>query len=229
MRSSTEPRKNMRGIRRVTALGVIVSGLVLLTGTACNIVTPVAYAINGPGKIKKVTSLDPERSYVIFIDDPSSKVASRRLRAEIANTAQETLLKKGIVTNMIDGRSTFAVATGERYGERLSIQEIGQSVGADVVIYALLTNFTLGEDVGTYRPMASLQVKLIDSKTGDRIWPPEQGAMYPLRVNMPQKPGMVPATASEMQKAQQELAEYTGVALAQMFFDVEVPFSNRRR
>lgn len=219
----------MHRIRLATTLGVIVASVVLLTIPACNIVTPVAYAINGPGKIKKVTTLDPERSYVIFIDDPSSKVASRRLRAEIANTAQETILKKGIVTNMIDGRSTFAAATGERYGERLSIQEIGQSVGADVVIYALLTDFTLGEDVGTYRPMASLQVKLIESDTGDRVWPPDVDTMYPMRVNMPQKPGMVPTTATELQKSQQELAEYTGTALAQMFFDVEVPFSNRRR
>lgn len=217
------------GLRGGWKLAALACGLGVLVTSGCNIVTPVAYAVAGPGKVKKVTELDPERSYVIFIDDPSSKVASRRLRSEIADTAQEALLKRGTVTNMIDGRSAFAAAVGERYGERMSIQEIGTSLKADVVIYALLTDFSLGAEVGTYRPTATLQVKLIDSATGDRIWPPQVGEMYPLRVTMPQKPGLAPSSAAEMQKAQQDLATYTGTALAQLFYDVDVNFSNRRQ
>ncbi len=216
---------NRRGAVRLMGC-VLAAATVLACG--CNIAAPVAYAITGPGKVKKVTSLDEERSYVIFIDDPSSKVASRRLRGEIATTAQDALLKRGVVKNMIDGRSAFTAASGERYGERLSVQEIGQSVKADVVIYALLTQFTLGEEIGTFRPSATLQVKLIESSTGDRIWPPDVETMYPLVVSMPQRPGMVPSTVSELQKAQQELADYSGLALAQMFYDVEVNRSNRR-
>lgn len=213
-----------RKVLRLTAC-LLAAATVLAFG--CNIVTPVAYAVAGPGKVKKVTSLDDERSYVIFIDDPSTKVASRRLRGEMATTAQEALLQRGTVKNMIDGRSAFTAASGERYGERLSVQEIGQSVKADVVIYALLTQFTLGEEIGTFRPSATFQVKLIDSATGDRIWPPDVDSMYPLVVTMPQRPGMAPSTMSELQKAQQELAEYSGKALAQMFYDVEVTRSNR--
>lgn len=216
--------KGRSGLR----LSACLAASMALVVCGCNIAAPVAYAITGPGKVRKVTSLDEDRSYVIFIDDPSSKVASRRLRGEIATRAQEALLKRGVVKNMIDGRSAFTAASGERYGERLSVQEIGQSVKADVVIYALLTQFTLGEDIGTFRPSATLQVKLIESSTGDRVWPPVMDAMYPLVVTMPQRPGMVPSTVNELQKAQQELAEYCGLALAQMFYDVEVNRSNRR-
>lgn len=217
------------GLRGGWTLAALTCGLAALAISGCNILTPVAYAVAGPGKVKKVTELDPERSYVIFIDDPSSKVASRRLRSDIADTAQESLLKRGTVKNMIDGRSAFAAAVGERYGERLSIQEIGTSLKADVVIYALLTDFSLGAEIGTFRPTATLQVKLIESETGNRIWPPEAGSMYPLRVIMPQKPGLAPSSAAEIQKAQQDLAEYTGNALAQLFYDVDVNFSNRRQ
>lgn len=215
---------NRHGPLRVAAC--LLAGLMVLVW-GCNVAAPVAYAIAGPGKVKKVTSLDDERSYVIFIDDPSSKVASRRLRGEIATTAQEALLQRGVVKNMIDGRSAFTAASGERYGERLSVQEIGQSVKADVVIYALLTQFTLGEEIGTYRPSATLQVKMIESSTGERVWPANVDTMYPLVVTMPQRPGMAPSTVGEVQKAQQELAEYSGKALAQMFYDVEVTRSNR--
>ncbi|RMH12143.1 MAG: hypothetical protein D6695_07545 [Planctomycetota bacterium] len=219
----------MLSTRRAVPFLVSAIALAALLIAGCNIVAPIAYAVHGPGKVKKVTTLDPERSYVIFVDDPSNKVASRRLRSAIVSTAQDKLLAQGVVTNIIDGRSAFAAAAGERYGERMSVQEIGQSVHADVVIYALLTNFSLGEEIGTFRPTATLHVKLIESETGNRIWPPEEGTMYPLHVNMPQRPGLAPSTTAEIYKAQQELAEYTGTALAQMFYDVQVNFSHRRR
>jgi hypothetical protein len=203
------------------ALGVLALG-------GCNIATPIAYAIQGPGKVKKVTTLDPERKHLVFVDDPSNKVSSRRLRGTIVDTAQDAMLQRGVVTDMIDGRSAFAAVSKERYGEPMSIVEIGESVGADVVIYALLTEFSLGAEVGTYRPTAVLQVKILDVHTGERIWPAGSDGTYPLRVQLPQEPGLAPTTTAELYKAQEALAVQAGTALAQMFYNVEAPRSARR-
>ncbi len=194
----------------------------------CNIVTPVFFAIHGPGKVKKVVSLDPELKHIIFVDDPSNKISSRRLRSTIVDTAQSILLQRETVVDMIDGRAAFAAVSKERYGEPLSIVEIGESVGADVVIYALLTEFSLGAEVGTFRPTAVMQVKILDVRSGQRMWPVGEKTYYPLRVNLPQKPGLAPSTTAEVYKAQQALAEQAGLALAQMFFNVEIPQSARR-
>jgi hypothetical protein len=194
----------------------------------CNIVTPVFFAVHGPGKVKKAVSLDPELKYIIFVDDPSNKTASRRLRSTIVDTAQSILLQRETVVEMIDGRAAFAAVSKERYSEPMSIVEIGESVGADIVIYALLTEFSLGAEVGTFRPTATMQVKILDVRSGDRIWPVGEKTSYPLRVNLPQKPGLAPSTTSELFIAQEALAEQAGLALAQMFFDVEIPQSARR-
>ena len=212
-------------IRLITVLAATAAAL---TATGCNIVAPVAYAVHGPGKVRKVTTLDDTLTYVIFIDDPSSKIASRRLRGTIADTAQETMLKKGVVKNMIDGRGALAGTAKERFGEKLSIEEIGQSVGADVVIYGLLTSFSMSGEVGGFTPNATLQVKIIDSKTGDRIWPQGEASIFPLYVTLPQKPGQAPTSTSQLYTAQEALAKQVGTALAEMFYDVEVTHSARR-
>jgi len=199
-----------------------------LSFAGCNIVTPVFFAIHGPGKVKKAVSLDPELKYIIFVDDPSNKIASRRLRSTIVETAQSTLLQRETVVSMIDGRAAFAAVAKERYGKPLSIVEIGESVGADVVIYALLTEFSLGAEVGTFRPTAVMQVKLLDVRSGERLWPQGEKTSYPLRVNLPQRPGLAPSSTGDIYKAQEALAQQAGLALAQMFFDVEIPQSARR-
>lgn len=206
----------------------IVAACGLLQASGCNIVTPIAYVVHGPGKVKKVATLDPAMTYVIFIDDPSSKISSRRLRSTIADTAQEDLLNRGVVTKMIDGRAAITSASNERYGERLSVQAIGAGVGADVVIYGLLTQFSMAGDAGGYQPSATLQVKIVDVNTGDRVWPFEsEEELFPLSITMPPKPGMAPTSTSSLYTAQEELSTQLGLALAQLFYDVEVPQSAR--
>jgi len=212
--------------RRRLAWSACAVATILLAG--CNVVTPVYYAVAGPGKVKKSATLDSELKHVIFVDDPANKVSSRRLRSTIVDTAQSALLARGTVKDMIDGRSAYAAVSKERYGEPLSIVEIGESVGADIVIYALLTEFSLGAEVGTYRPQAVLQVKIMDVRTGQRIWPASDSGTYPLRVTLPQKPGLAPSTTGELYAAQEELAGQAGRALAEMFYDVEVTRSSRR-
>ncbi len=211
-----------------TRLTILACALTALMVAGCNIATPIMYAVHGPGKVKKSVALDPELKYIIFVDDPSNKVASRRLRGTIVDSAQSQLLKRKLVAEVIDGRAAFAAVAKERYGDPLSIVEIGESVGADVVIYALMTEFSLGAEVGTYRPSAVAQVKLLNVNTGDRIWPAENLGAFPLRISMPQRPGLAPSTTAEVYKSQEALAQQTGLALAQMFYDVEVTDSARR-
>lgn len=218
-------RTHKAWIKRITLIAFTFTAMTI---AGCNIVTPIFFAVHGPGKVKKSVSLDAELKYIIFVDDPSNKIASRRLRSTIVDAAQDQILKRELVAEVIDGRAAFAAVAKERYGDPLSIVEIGESVGADVVIYALMTEFSLGAEVGTYRPSSVAQVKLLNVNTGERIWPAEDLGAFPLRVTLPQQPGLAPSTTAELYKAQEALAQQTGLALAQMFFDVEVTDSARR-
>lgn len=192
----------------------------------CNIVAPAAYAIHGPGKVDPVFALDKERTAVIFIDDPSSKVAQRRLRHSMADTASRTLLQKKVVNDVIDSRTILNAASKERHGDRMSITELGRAAGADVVIYAVVTNFSLTAEEGTFVPTTTMRVKIIDVAQGQRVWPASE-AGYLLEVRLPQRPSSLSQDRARL-NMESQLAERSGVALAQLFYRHEITESAAR-
>jgi hypothetical protein len=192
----------------------------------CNIVAPIAYAIHGPGNVEPVATLDPEKTVVYFIDDPSSKLAQRRLRYTMADVASRKLLEKEVVTDVLDSRTILNAASKERQGDRMSISELGKAVGAETVIYAVVTNFSLSAEQGTFVPVASLRVKIIEVADGRRTWPDSE-AGYLLEVRLAQRPSASGEDRGRL-AIETQLAEQTGLALAQLFYKHEITESALR-
>lgn len=206
-------------IQRIISTLCITAALCLIPG--CNVVTPIAYAVHGPEKVKPVFTLDEELKTVVFVDDPSSKITQRRMRYAIADRATNELLAKRVLVDMLDSRGVLTAASNERYGEQMSITELGQSVGADIVIYAVVTDFSLSPEAGAYIPRAELRVKIMDVAKGERIWPlSEMGHM--VHVQIPQRPGTNPGSKADKLEMEQALAQRAGQGLAQLFFKHEI-------
>jgi len=197
----------------------IAATLTMLPG--CNVVTPIAYAIHGPEKIDPVFTLDETLKTVVFVDDPSSRITQRRLRYSIADRATKELLAKRILVDMLDPRGILTAASNERYGEQMSISELGKSVGADIVIYAVVTDFSMSPEQGAYIPNAKLRVKVIDVAQGMRIWPSDETG-HLANIQIPQKTGTTPTTSGERLEVEQSLANRTGLGLAQLFYKHEI-------
>ena len=204
-----------------TVLLLLIAALALLPSPGCNIVTPVAYAIHGPGKVEPQYTLDETLRTVVFVDDPSSRMTQRRLRYSIAQNATKELLAKRILVDMIDPRGILTAASNEQYGQQMSITELGRSVDADIVIYAVVTDFSMSPEVGAYLPRASMRVKIMDTRTGERVWPADERG-HLMNVQMPQRPGTGPATTGDRVEIEQALADRAGLGLAQLFYKHEV-------
>lgn len=203
----------------IATLAAIVLALTLIPG--CNIATPIAFAIHGPEKVMPVFTLSEELKTVIFVDDPSSRVTQRRLRYSIADRATKELLAKRVLVDMLDPRGILTAASNERYGEQQSISDLGKSVGADIVIYAVVTDFSLSLEAGTHIPQTSMRIKVIDVATGKRIWPADEMG-HVVNIQIPQKPGTAPASSGARLKAEQTLAQRAGLGLAQLFYKHEI-------
>lgn len=209
-------------MRIISAILVtLLSGLILIFSPGCNIVAPVAYAIQGPGQVEPQYTLDETLRTVVFVDDPSSKITQRRLRYAIAMMTTQTLLGKEVLTDMVDARGILTAASNEQYGQQMSISELGRSVDADVVIYAVVTDFSMSPEVGAYLPRASMRVKVIDARQGDRLWPNDE-AGHLINVQIPQRPGTGPASTGERVEIEQQLADRAGLGLAQLFYKHEI-------
>ncbi|HZW07037.1 MAG TPA: hypothetical protein VFF65_07925, partial [Phycisphaerales bacterium] len=194
-----------------------------LTLAGCNLFAGAYLIAHGPEKVKAVFTLPKERTAVIALDDRGSVIPQRNLRDVIGKTAEEELLTRQLVKEMVASRLASAVMARERSGVPMGIAELGQAVKADVVIYVVMDQFTLSEDGTTLSPLATGRVKVVDSATGKRLGPPEDGAndYYQLVVRLPAQAGTASSTSAQLQQLQ-DLARLTGLGLSRLFYDAEV-------
>ncbi|MCB9844394.1 MAG: hypothetical protein H6811_00190 [Phycisphaeraceae bacterium] len=190
----------------------------LLVCAGCNIAAPAYLLIHGPPRTEPVFELDESRSVVVFVDDRKKVVSRKNLIRAISDSAEKALLDKGATGPLIS--SAGARLAAEQGARPLSIAEIGQAVGADLVIYVFIDTFTLSPDGQTFSPTTATHVKIIESATAKRIWP-EQADGYPRTLTMPTQQGTVPTTSVDVLRAQEALAAWTGMGVAQLFYSHE--------
>lgn len=189
----------------------------------CNIAAPIFYAIEGPPKTEAATTINPDLKYVVVVDDPSNAMPSRALRGELASKAEKTMLESGVAKVVLDHRAAMAVTSKERFGEQLSVVEVGQAVGADAVVHVVVEQFALSPDNTTYRPFAILRVKVVDVGQRKRVWPvgEKSDAGWPVNIGFKTQQGAPPQSLAETMKACDVLAGESGKAVAQLFFTHE--------
>lgn len=185
---------------------------------ACNIAVPIAYVIQGPPKADAVFEPDANRTTVILIDDPSSKIPRRELRLSAGQIADETLMKAKVFESgkLVSSKSALNAARGSDQGPKLSVVDIGRRVGAEVVVYAEVTDWTLFSDGQGLSPKAAVSVRIFDTLSNARIYPEEGG--YPLVASLPPEAEAKQANKSVLERA---LAKELGLAIAQSLFDHE--------
>jgi hypothetical protein len=198
-----------------------------LFAAGCNIVGPIYVLAAGPPKIPAEHQLDRQRSVAVVIDDPDSVVPSLGYRRVMLATVQERLADRAKIKEVIDSRDTMAVLQRDSAQERMSLVEIGRAIGADQVVWARVEGFDLAARTGEYRPNAQMRVKVIDVAANEKAWPDEPVDGYLLDVTMRVRPDFVPTSGPEVRSAMEELAEYAGRALAELFYSEEKTFSAR--
>lgn len=187
----------------------------------CKMLSAGAYLVEGPPDVPAVHELDASRPTVLFMDDRKSEL-STRLRRTIAETAEEEMLKKGVVKEgkLISWRSAQRATAGESSDELVSIVEVGRRVDAEVVIYVSVSSFSLTGSDGGIAPNARLDVKVLDAAENKRLFP-QSDDPYELEVQMPQSASDPPSNRSEARALSKSVAAYTGVELARMFYTYE--------
>ncbi|MEL6329221.1 MAG: hypothetical protein AAFR38_06130 [Planctomycetota bacterium] len=196
------------------------------------------YLAAGPGDVEAVYTLDRSRPTLLFLDDPASLVPTRRARAEIMRLAGEILIEKNKLDEdaLVDSGTATALALRESAEQPMSITELGDAVGAEVVVYAAVTAFEVQAGrTDTGRATSTLQIMIIDVTTGDLLWPEEMTSGVSARrgesmsVSLPLRGTVaIGLGREESRRIEMELAQKTGTAIAELFYNVEIPLSSRR-
>jgi len=222
------PRQESCMLLNCRILLAAAAGLSLAVAASCNILGPVGYLVAGPEKTPALHKLADDKSAVIFIDDVDSKLPNRMMRQRIGKTAERALLDNKCVreAEIISSDAALAAAGGERFGKQLGIAEIGEKVGAKVVIYARVEYFTLSPNGAEFAPSSRMRIKVVDVETRKRLFPAPESSdpaaqWHTVTYDLPTRQGSTPSQLGEVQRAEQDLADQTGLALARVFYEHE--------
>lgn len=213
-------RRFLGRLRCAAGLAACTGLAVALVGSAgCNIVGPAVYFIHGPEKIDAQFELPEDKAVVIFIDDRENVLRDRSMRTVIARATEQALLDGDAAPKgeIISSEGIAAVTAADRWGRPQGIAQVGQAVGADIVIYATIDTFTLSADGTSLSPTGAMRVKVVDTESRERLWPTGDQEWAPVGTVVPRRDGTVPSSLSARVSEEHNLAKRMGADLANIF------------
>ena len=165
---------------------------------------------------------DHETSKVLVLADdmynPLSYPPAKRALTEKVN---QMLIEKNLAAEVVPYDRLKDLQAAEPDFNRLSVSALGQKLGADLVIYALLSPLGLKDNPGDsfWRGRFSARIRVVDVHQRRRIWP-EESAGREVKVLDPQTENASPTFGRDLAI---KLGEKLGVATAELFHVHHVP------
>ena len=159
--------------RFLQSIAVAALAAAALSAAGCNYLIPGMWIVQGAPKKPAAYTLPKDRKLVVFVDDRKNVVSRLQLRAMLADDVGTVIMKEGLVEDVVSGRELISyVRRNETSSKRVSIEELGNTVGAELVLYIEMETFALSVDGASPKPRASVFVKVVDCKAKERLFPP---------------------------------------------------------
>jgi hypothetical protein len=229
-------------VRRRRSLGLLLPGGLLCLGPSligCQATAVAVAAVQGPPRAEPQFVL-PDVNTAVLIEDPAGHLSNPGTARQIASTAIYHLRLNEVLPTavFVDPRELAKLqALLDRDWAATPIDAIGRRVGAQQVIYAEVVAASFASDQMLFRPQVRLEVKIINTEDGRRLWPPPPplpdpeavAPGHPLEVQLDADGAAARAESSRTPSdAIRQLADEAGRALGRLFFEwrVEEPGSS---
>ena len=209
--------RTIRGLQMIAAL------LWMSAMGGCNIVGPAHYLIAG-GPTVDAEYILADVPTLVYIDDRKNEVSPISLRKVIADRVCGDLMEHKVLTATISSQDAMTLAAQrERNSQILSIEEIGDAVGARQVIYVEMMQFDDTPDGFTPRPIANCHIKVLDLEKKERVYPAEDADVPYREVQVMTRevdPALYASRGGRL-KVFEVLAQQTGADIAKLFYKHE--------
>lgn len=192
--------------------------LLLLPATGCNILGPIYFFAVGPPEFDPEYKLEKDRTTVVFVDDPRSEIPRRAIRVAMIQSAEDDILRKSLVTDLVSGQSALRVSQSDQSAGQMSVAEIGRAVESDVVIWATVDSFTRADVTQNQEPRISFRVRVVDASDNKVLWPPDPAGRM-LEVTLTPRIGSVANDSGARTTAELQLGKNAGLAIGQLFYE----------
>ncbi|MEM7625652.1 MAG: hypothetical protein AAF333_08490 [Planctomycetota bacterium] len=212
-----------------------VVGILCIAG-GCQGAASLLSVISGPDVVPARYVL-PDEDTAVLVDDPQNHLDNPSLSRQIGTTAVYHLRLTEEALPEAEFIEPREVARLERRLARdwatTPIDEIGRQLGADQVIYAKVVSASGQIEGNLVRPTATVEVKVVRSEDGARLWPASRGLVDPAA---PPGPGYRFTVEMKYQTRegsighrdtphdlQRQLADELGLELARIFYPWKRP------
>ncbi len=198
---------------------VLAAAAALLPG--CNIVAPIAYAVEGPGMIDAEHEL-AKVDTVVIVDDPRSLMPRLPLRVGLGEEVGKALRREKLVPKGISSLDAVAVMRSrDRTSSPASVEAVAKAVGAAQVVYLQVADFSLVGTDGRPRPYAEVFVRVIDIDGRVRSYPPDPPEGRLVASQMREVSTDLYATPTSRRVLEEGLVDRIAVDVAKLFYKHE--------
>ncbi len=159
----------------VAGAGILISGCGPVIGWTLNTIAP-------PEKIKPVYSPPKSKIILVLVDDLVSPVAYGPIKGELTERLNEKLTEHKIAAETVPYTDLLKLISAAPNFNRLAVSEVGQKLGADLVLCVAINKFSLKDNEVSplWRGHMETTVRIVDVEKG-RLWPEDRPAGYPVK------------------------------------------------
>ena len=193
-----------------------------LLAPGCAGIKYMAAVMAPPEKVKPLYTLPADKKVLVFVDDIRHPLTYEAVKMDLAQRVGRLLAQHKMAQEVIPPDKLLDLASSMQNFNQVPIPDVGQKLGADLVLYIEIDRFSLREsnDSPLWLGRFVTRVKIVDSKVG-RIWPEDRPNGYPV------PPVDTPATANFNESfgavLATKLAEDMAVRVVNLFREHEKP------
>ncbi|RPH20096.1 MAG: hypothetical protein CBC49_000550 [Alphaproteobacteria bacterium TMED89] len=219
--SSSSIRSNRSTTTRILLCLLLPCALGSLS--ACNILIPVSYAIDGQGEVEAEHELEPIKT-LVFVDDSLNILPRQVLKVRLAEAISNDLVTRELIPKAVNpGDAMAMVRSRDRSGQHMSMQSIAREAGVKQLLFIEVESFESTVRNTQMRPNASCSLRVMHFDKGGRVYPETTmnvGGNVGDRVVEVQLREVAPEKAfspSDRRKVEQELIGKMAVSIVKLF------------
>ena len=126
-------------------------------------------------------SIPKHKTILVMPDDYYSRLQFDSTRGALSNELNKLLMENNVTGSTIPFNKLQEAEGTQGFG-KLTVDQVGRQVGADVVINVLFDRMSLRDDNQSdlWHGQLALRVKVVDAKTGLRLWPKDRVDGWPI-------------------------------------------------
>jgi len=181
-----------------------------------------------PKKIKAVYKPPKGRRIMVFVDDLLNPVSYEPIKSDLTEQLNSQLMEHKVAAQTVPYEDLLDLIAATPEFNTLSIGEVGQRLGADIVLYVQIDWFSLREAEGSplWQGRLETTVWMVDvqmamlRKSECRIWPDDRSTGY--HVNPIEMPAEANSSEGYGRALAKVMAGRMADRIAKLFYDYQI-------